>query len=285
MHHGERVGICGRTGAGKSSVLAALLRLCPIESGRITLNGGNISNISHQMLRSSFGIVPQAPLLFSGSIVENLDPTGSCAMPDLVAALQAVKLWEPLMAAVQQSAISIVDDQSSSDNITRPNLPSTSDSRIDACSAEETLSTEPDTALHAKGDRPCDPQTLSSSRDVLAVAALSLQVGGMQGVNLSLGQKQLLSLARMLLQRRKVMLLDEFTASLDDDTAEILHTLVMQQAAGCAVLQIAHDLKAIQNYDTVIVLGDGRIVDVGNPDILLKDKSSQFALLHSFAQE
>lgn len=93
---GQTLGICGRTGAGKSSLLAALLRLNPIQAGHITLHGQDIYQLPLAELRGRFGVMPQTPLLFEGTVRDNLDPFGNCKDEDLASALQAVRLWEVL---------------------------------------------------------------------------------------------------------------------------------------------------------------------------------------------
>lgn len=107
---GQHVGVCGRTGAGKSSVLSVLLRLTPIQHGTITVWGQDTNSMPLRTLRSTFGVVPQAPLLFTGSIRSNLDPWGQYSHHAVASALQSVHLWEHLTkAALQRSFLTHED--------------------------------------------------------------------------------------------------------------------------------------------------------------------------------
>lgn len=112
-------------------------------------------------------------------------------------------------------------------------------------------------------------------------AVLAMQVGGQRGgVGLSAGQQQLLCLARMLLQAKSIVLLDECTSSVDAATSAVMRRVMAAQLRGCTVLHIAHDLRAIQDYDRVLVMDCGRLVEQGAPRVLLADPTSSFAALH-----
>lgn len=110
-------------------------------------------------------------------------------------------------------------------------------------------------------------------------AVLSLEVGGQQGLELSAGQKQLLCLARMLLRGSDIVLLDECTASVDHDTARVMSAVLQEQLHSCTVLQIAHEVERVMEYDAVMVMEAGEAVEVGQPEALLRRAGSAFAAL------
>lgn len=193
---GSKVGICGRTGAGKSSLIACLLRLVDISSGSMAIDGLDVRHLRLRRLRSAVGIVPQQPFIFQGSVRDNLDPYCRHSDTELEQALRQVQLWTPLAALAG-----------------------------------------------APGCR--DEVPTPANTDAL----LSLQLGG-GGSDLSQGQGQLLALARVLLQRPPLLLLDECTASVDPATAWLIHALVRQQFVAATVVEVAHRLASILDCDT-----------------------------------
>ncbi|KOM44579.1 hypothetical protein LR48_Vigan05g218400 [Vigna angularis] len=203
---GTQVGIIGRTGAGKSSVLNALFRLTPICTGSISIDGVDIKNISVRELRTHLAIVPQSPFLFEGSLRDNLDPF---KMND------DLKIWNAL----------------------------------EKCHVKE---------------------------EVEAAGGLDLLVkeGGM---SFSVGQRQLLCLARALLKSSKVLCLDECTANVDIQTASLLQTTISGECKGMTVLTIAHRISTVLNMDNILILDHGKLAEQGNPQVLLKDDTSIFS--------
>ncbi|KAJ3683780.1 hypothetical protein LUZ60_014007 [Juncus effusus] len=207
---GKKVGIVGRTGAGKSSVLNALFRLSPICNGRIFIDNIDISKIAVRNLRNHFSVVPQSPFLFEGSLRENLDPFGQNT--DL-------KIWEAL----------------------------------EKC--------------HIKTE-----VELAGGLDIYIKSS---------GAHFSVGQRQLLCLARAFIKSSKILCLDECTASIDNNTALILQNAILEECEGLTVITIAHRISTVLNMDYILVLDNGVLVEQGNPKVLLKDASSRFS---SFAK-
>ncbi|WJX74992.1 ABC transporter C member 13 [Trifolium repens] len=203
---GTQVGIIGRTGAGKSSVLNALFRLTPICAGSITVDGMDIRNIPVRELRTHLAIVPQSPFLFEGSLRDNLDPFKRN---------DDSKIWDAL----------------------------------EKCHVKEEVE-------------------VAGGLDIL------VKEGGM---SFSVGQRQLLCLARALLKSSKVLCLDECTASVDIQTASLLQSTISSECKGMTVVTIAHRISTVINMDNILILDHGNMAEQGNPQILLKDGTSIFA--------
>ncbi|XP_067207174.1 multidrug resistance-associated protein 1 isoform X3 [Linepithema humile] len=203
---GEKIGIVGRTGAGKSSLTLALFRIIEAAHGKIFIDDIDISKLGLHDLRSKLTIIPQDPVLFSGTLRINLDPF-DCHSDD--------EIWRALEHAHLKSFVK--------------NLPNT--------------------LLHEVAEG---------------------------GENLSIGQRQLICLARALLRKTKVLILDEATAAVDLETDDLIQTTIRQEFKDCTVLTIAHRLNTILDSDRVIVLDKGLIVEYDSPEALLRNPSSSF---------
>ncbi|XP_054875423.1 multidrug resistance-associated protein 1-like isoform X2 [Amphiprion ocellaris] len=195
----EKVGIVGRTGAGKSSLALGIFRILEAASGRILIDGINITQIGLHDLRSRITIIPQDPVLFSGSVRMNLDPFETCSDEDV---------WKALELAHLSSFVSA--------------LP------------------------HKLNHQCCEG-----------------------GENLSLGQRQLLCLARALLRKTRILVLDEATAAVDLKTDQLIQSTIRTQFNDCTILTIAHRLSTIMDYTRVIVMDRGSIVEMDSPSQLL----------------
>ena len=205
---GACVGIVGRTAAGKSSLLVLLLRLVELTEGQILIDDVDIATLGLNLLRRSIAIIPQDPVLFSGSLRFNLDPFDEHQDAKLLQMLQKVDM------------LSFVK------------------------SKEEGL------------------QMLLS--------------GG--GENLSVGQRQLICLARALLSETKVLVLDEATASVDYKTDHLIQTTLQREARarGVTMLVIAHRIDTILSADKVIVMERGEVAEFDTVDELRNDTASKF---------
>lgn len=203
INPGERVGIVGRTGSGKSTLGLTLLRFTELVSGRVAIDGVDISKIPLNRLRTSIALIPQDPILFSGDVQSNLDPFGELDGAELQAALSAC------CTSIEVASEAMGDDEHSN-----------------------------------------QPQSL---RLDTAVAA--------NGENFSQGQRQVLGLARAVSRRAKVVLLDEATASVDKETDEHIQRLIRTEFPESTIIAIAHRLRTIVDYDRVIVMGGGEILE------------------------
>ncbi|EEA27223.1 hypothetical protein TMatcc_004497 [Talaromyces marneffei ATCC 18224] len=205
INPGDRVGIVGRTGSGKSTLGLTLLRFTELVSGRVAIDGIDISKIPLNRLRTSIALIPQDPVLFSGDVQSNLDPFGELGETELQAALSA------------------------------------------CCTSIEVASNEDE----GRGNQ---PQSLRLDTPVAA-----------NGENFSQGQRQVLGLARAVSRRAKVVLLDEATASVDKETDEHIQQLIRTEFPESTIIAIAHRLRTIVDYDRVIVMGGGEILEMGSP--------------------
>jgi len=206
LHGGEKVGIVGRTGAGKSSVTLALFRLVEAAAGSINIDGVKIADIGLTRLRNALTIIPQDPVLFSGTLRFNLDPFSQYGERELWRALRLSHLGE----LTQQ-------------------LPGGLDHIV------------------AEG-----------------------------GSNLSVGQRQLVCLARALLRKTRILVLDEATAAVDLETDDLIQSTIRAEFSDCTVLTIAHRIKTILDSDRVMVMDAGRLVELDSPEALLAKKDSTF---------
>ena len=198
---GERIGIVGRTGAGKSSIMSTLFRLVELSGGSINIDGINIATVGLKDLRTRLAIIPQDPTLFRGTIRSNLDPFNEHT--DL-------ELW----SALRQSDL------------------------IDA-------DANPDDKMHGR-----------------------IHLDGVveeDGLNFSLGQRQLMALARALVRGSQIIVCDEATSSVDMETDQKIQKTIATGFKGKTLLCIAHRLKTIINYDRICVMDQGQIAELDTP--------------------
>ncbi|KAL6922760.1 hypothetical protein ACHAP8_007896 [Fusarium lateritium] len=220
----EKVGIVGRTGAGKSSLALAIFRALEADEGKILIDGLDIGSIGLQDLRENITIVPQDPTLFHGSIRSNLDPFDQYTDDEIFAGLRRVQLIGPDEPA------------------TSPPTPTVPDS--------PTAKTNKNIFLNLESP----------------VAA--------SGTNLSQGQRQLLCLARAMLKAPTVLVMDEATASIDYATDSKIQETIRELTG--TVITIAHRLATIVDYDKVLVLDKGQVVEYAHPWELINNKEGTF---------
>ncbi|NXN93457.1 MRP1 protein, partial [Rhinopomastus cyanomelas] len=205
---GEKIGIVGRTGAGKSSLTLGLFRINEAAEGQIVIDGINIAKIGLHDLRFKITIIPQDPVLFSGSLRMNLDPFDQYSDEDI---------WRALELAHLKNFVSSLPD---------------------------------------KLNHECTEG----------------------GENLSMGQRQLVCLARALLRKSKILVLDEATAAVDLETDMLIQSTIRSQFEECTVLTIAHRLNTIMDYTRILVLDRGEVVECGSPDQLLQEKGIFYSM-------
>ncbi|KAF1998900.1 hypothetical protein P154DRAFT_241162 [Amniculicola lignicola CBS 123094] len=280
---GEKVGVVGRTGAGKSTLALALFRALEAETGKILIDDIDVGLIGLQDLRESIVMVPQDPTLFTGTIRSNLDPFGLFTDEEIFTALREVHLVSSISTAT--SIIGTPPNEPSSPqaieipNPHRESVPDLSASHVASTTHPSTILANPefqhddnDTIVHIANETAPDPQAAMQSDNKNPFRNLNSPVSE-SGSNLSQGQRQLLCLARALLKAPKVLLMDEATASIDYATdAKIQETI---REIKNTTITIAHRLQTIIDYDKVLVLDKGEVVEYGDPwDLIRMDGGS-----------
>lgn len=220
----QRVGVVGRTGAGKSSLTLALFRFLEARSGSIYIDGIDISKIKLYDLRSRLAIIPQDPVLFSGTVRSNLDAFDQHEDGELREALARVHLISSSESSGPSGSATPIPDPEANTNIFR---------------------------------------SLSSK----------ISEGGL---NLSQGQRQLLCLARAIVSRPKIMVLDEATSAVDMETDALIQRSIREEFSDSTLIVIAHRLSTIADFDRILVMGDGRVVEYDTPRNLMEKEDGEF---------
>lgn len=202
----EKIGIVGRTGSGKTSLTLSLFRIIEASGGKIFVDGIDISQIGLHSLRSKLTIIPQDPVLFSGTLRSNLDPFNIHSDDALWTALEHSHLKTFVKSLTEQLSYQISEG----------------------------------------------------------------------GENLSVGQRQLVCLARALLKKSRVLILDEATAAIDMETDELIQKTIRTQFNDCTILTIAHRINTILDSDRIVVMDEGKIAEFDSPTALLANKNSIF---------
>jgi len=204
---GDKVGLVGRTGSGKSSMLLALFRMVEPEGGRVTIDGVDTRTLGVQHLRSKMSIIPQDPFMYKGTVRRNLDPLEQYQDAELWAVLESVGLHGPITALEKKLDHMVVDN----------------------------------------------------------------------GANFSLGQRQLFCMARAMLRKSRILMMDEATASVDLESDEAIQRTIRQTFADVTMITIAHRLNTIMDSDKVVVLEAGKVVEDGEPHQLLQSRTGSFS--------
>lgn len=264
---GERVGIVGRTGAGKSSLALALFRGLEAETGSIIIDDIDIGLIGLKDLRQSITIVPQDPTLFTGTIRNNLDPFGLFTDEEIFTALRQVHLIGPATATQTESSPTTESGPASNASLLMGE-----DGEGDDHHHAEPSVTDP-TVTPATSS---SPPTISHFQDNKNVFLNLDSPISESGSNLSQGQRQLLCLARALLKSPKVLLMDEATASIDYATDAKIQDTLRELKGNNTILTIAHRLQTIIDYDKVLVLDHGEVMEYEDPWHLINKEDGIF---------
>ncbi|KAK1675557.1 P-loop containing nucleoside triphosphate hydrolase protein [Colletotrichum godetiae] len=206
---GQKVGICGRSGSGKSSLLLTLLRLIDCDEGQVIIDGVDVATMPREVLRQRLNALPQEPPFFSGSVRLNCDPEGAISDEIITEALRTVGLWE------------VIEEKGG----------------LDAEFSDDFFS-------H--------------------------------------GQKQVFCLARGILCPTKIVVMDEATSNVDVDTEKKMMKIIHERFAHATIISVAHRLDTVLDFDKIIILDKGVIVEEGCPAELLGRASAFRALYETF---
>ncbi|KAJ1905062.1 hypothetical protein LPJ81_002131, partial [Coemansia sp. IMI 209127] len=275
---GEKIGIVGRTGAGKSSLAKALFRLVESESGSIQIDGIDISTVELHELRSRLAIIPQEPALFYGSVRDNLDPLQQHTIEDIWAAIIRAQLVDLInrkevtelgKAVAAQELQNEKDPDSNAIQGVSTNHLSLSSIGLEREQRQQAVA----------GAHKCWRRIRVDSRSPVLRSGLGKWIE-FEGRNFSIGQRQLVSLCRALLKSRKILVLDEATANVDPHTDRVMHAAIRSEFKDSTVITIAHRLDTVlASSDRIVVMDGGKIVQVGSPDALLAQTDEPFARL------
>jgi len=265
---GERLGVCGRTGAGKSSLLLAILRIAePERDSELLLDGQDLLALGLRDVRGSIAMIPQEPVLFQESLQYNCDPFGQHSAETVWSAIEEAQLapWVRERTAASSSTRSVT---SRSNGVTPVGI----DEAGAATDAVSAVAGERDPE-----EAGCAPAT--EPQDVGSMLRLEIKEGGQ---NLSAGQRQMVAIARAVLRRSRLVVLDEATAAVDASTDAAIQLAVRRCFAGATTLTIAHRLQTIADSDRVLVLAEGAIAELGAPAEL---RSLEGGIFRSMVEE
>ncbi|KAF1316128.1 Abc transporter c family member 5, partial [Globisporangium splendens] len=206
IKNNEKIGIVGRTGAGKSSLTMALFRINELDAGRILIDGEDISTMPLRSLRSKLSIIPQSPVLFKGTLRAYMDPFDEFTDAEIWSAFEKVEMKEQIGALENQLSYELSEN----------------------------------------------------------------------GENFSVGERQMLCMARALLTQTRIVVMDEATASIDHATEKKLQTMIDRDFKDATVLTIAHRLATVLESDRIMVLSDGNVVEFDSPNNLVQNPHGTF---------
>jgi len=233
----SKVGVVGRTGAGKSTLMVALLRIVELHSGSIKIDDVDIRAVGLKKLRSTIAVIPQDPVLFSGTIRTNLDPFGEYDDGRLFGVLEQVGLYTPMERVSSKLSLTSLGSEKRAGGRAQP------------------------------------------------IKSLSEEVSE-GGVNFSVGQRQLLVIARAMLTGASIVIMDEATASVDADTDARIQRVFRSEFKNATCITVAHRLNTIMDSDLVLVMDDGKAAEFDKPSYLLSKEDGIFkSLVNAWEEE
>ena len=258
----QKIGIIGRTGSGKSTFLLCLMRILEIAKdesgkalGKIEIDGIDISTLGLYFLRKNLVVIPQDPFLLEGSLRHNIDPTSEFSDIEVMNALDKVEFWSTL----KKEGKSMRSNQT--------------------INSRQGLDKGPEPPEVTAANKRSEQQSGQSSSEWAGFKDLKMYIEK-NGDNLSQGQRQLICIARALVQNPKILLMDEATSSLDHRTNDIIQKVIKYHLEKTTVLTIAHRLMTVIQYDKLIVLKNGNKVEEGSPSYLIEKQGYFWSLIN-----
>ncbi|EHK26141.1 uncharacterized protein TRIVIDRAFT_36031 [Trichoderma virens Gv29-8] len=209
---GQKLGLVGRSGSGKSSLIQALFRMANTPAGQILLDGQDIARVPKSLIRQKLSCLTQDPFLFTNTIRFNADPLGVHSDEAIISALQRAAIWDVIISKVDTSK------------------------------------------------NPLDEK--------------------MDETFFSHGQRQLFCLGRALLKKSSILILDEPTSNIDNQTDAQIQRVIKSEFKDRTVIMIAHRLDSLLDFDTIAVLEEGSLAEIGAPEELLM-KGGAFSKLYA----
>ncbi|GAA5820282.1 hypothetical protein JCM11251_005555 [Rhodosporidiobolus azoricus] len=298
----SKVGLCGRTGSGKSTLAMSLLRFTDPTSGKIIIDGIDVTTIGLNDLRRAVTLIPQEAVLFSGTVRSNLDPFNNFTDAECLEVLDRVGLINTPSTATTSLAATPAPSAGPSRSASpapRASAPVTSAMPAEAEPGDGRMPVPVQGRGHGgdvmSGSTGVESSAGSESETTKVVQATSGSGGRLSvtlntpvsagGNNFSAGQRQLLALARALLRRSQVIVMDEATAAVDFETDAKIQRVIRTEFADSLCLTIAHRLRSIIDYDLVLVLDKGRIIESAAPAELLRNRDGAFRKMAEKAAE
>ncbi|KAJ2057948.1 ABC transporter C member 13 [Coemansia sp. S146] len=264
---GEKIGIVGRTGAGKSTLAKAIFRLLNKNvEGSIEIDGHDTASFGVGDFRPKLGIIPQESTIFSGTVKRNLDPLKEFTIEDMWAAMIKCGVTELIKTKRKHKPAKLAGQTSDMRN----------DVEDEAEAEDEENEDERATRLRWESAGLLMRAVLlvfNRKKDSF-IDETRCRIGinkhlGRRDSRFSSGQQQLFSLCRLVMRKRKVLILDEATADVDQETDRKMQELIRTEFSECTILTIAHRLDTIMNSDRIIVMEKGEIAEIGPPQELI----------------
>ena len=253
---GNKVGIIGRTGSGKSTFMLCMMRILELAgkedqdgerldtAGSIEIDGQDIKELGLHELRIGLTIIPQDPFLMAGSLRENVDPLEQHSDDEIIQALRTCKLLETM------------------------NTEAIINQKIQKHKEEEKKKSLKSKKKYSEENDP-ELKKLKHKKKVTDLEKLDFELEA-KGTNLSIGQRQLVCIARALIKKPNILLMDEATANIDQKTDSIIQGIIKHNLKDSTVITIAHRLVTIIQYDQLVILKDGKKIEEGSPIELIR---------------
>ena len=281
VESGHKVGVIGRTGAGKSSIFLALLRLVEIESGSVVIDGIDVSTLGLKDLRSRVSVIPQDPVLFTGTVRFNLDPFEQCSDDELREALSLAHVWKALVVMAEEASLRQAREKEKEK------------AAKEAADAEDGDGAAPVPAAVASKDSMNEGLLINAGESFMALSEakrenlrhsefyeeidpLDVEVEE-NGKNFSVGQRQLICMSRAIVRKSKILLLDEATSAVDPATDQMIQKTIREVFDDNTILTIAHRIDTILDYDRILIIDSGNVLEYDSPDRLLSNPNSKFS--------